>query len=105
MVFIYSEDSPYKGTPLTPIHSDARSTPSSSKILPSVTKVIKGHDGKTYIQNIADVEDNVLSEEKDDYLISDDEIDKEMKNIATTGIDITRMSISSTMLLRKPSRK
>ena len=100
----HSDENSYRGTPLATINPDSRSTPSSSKILPSVTKVIKGQDGKTYIQNIADVEDNVLSEEKDDYLISDDEIDKEMKNIASTGIDISRMSISSTLLLRKPSR-
>ena len=95
----YSEDDPYGGTPMSPM--DPRPSPAISKYtLPSVTKVVKGQDGKTYVQSVVDVEDDVLSEEKEEYVISDDEIDKEMKNIASSNMHMTRSSISSNMSMR-----
>ena len=46
--------------------------PSPSKhSLPSVTRIVKGHSGKTVVQNVVDVEDDVLSDEQDGFIISD----------------------------------
>ena len=63
---------------MTPLDS-IRSSPSPSKhSLPSVTRIVKGHTGKTVVHNIVDVEDDVLSDEKDEFVISDDEVDKDL---------------------------
>ena len=84
------------GTP-----SDNLRSPAVSKhSMASVTKVVKGHDGKTYVQNVADVEDDVLPEENDEYVISDDEIDKEMRSMSNSNLDVTRLSISSNLSMR-----
>lgn len=49
---------------------------------------------------MVDVEDDVLSEEKDEYVISDDEINSELRNLSNSNLDVTRMSISSNMSMR-----
>ena len=97
MWIISSDDYASEGTPLTPMDSLRSPT---KYALPSVTKVIKGHDGKTYVQSVVDVEDDVLSEENEDYIISDDEIDKEMRNISQSNLNMTRSSISTNISMR-----
>ena len=52
------------------------------------------------MQSVVDVEDDILSEEKEEYVISDDEIDKEMKSIASSNMHMTRSSISTNMNMR-----
>lgn len=76
-------------------------SPSPAKhALPSVTRVVKGQNGKTYVHSVVDVEDDVLSDEQDDYVISDDEINSELRNMSNSNLDVTRMSISSNMSMR-----
>ena len=42
------------------------SPPPSRHSLPSVTRIVRGHSGRTFVQNVADVEDDVLSDEQDE---------------------------------------
>ena len=70
--------------------------PSPSKhSLPSVTRIVKGHSGKTVVQNVVDVEDDVLSDEQDEYIISDDEVDKALRSVSSSNMNANRLSFSS----------
>ena len=89
---------------MTPLDS-IRSSPVPSKhSLPSVTRVVKGQSGKTMIQNVVDVEDDVLSDEKDEFVISDEEVDKDLRNISNSNLSVTRLSISSNLSSRSSMR-
>ena len=79
--------------------------PSPSKhSLPSVTRIVKGHSGKTVVQNVVDVEDDVLSDEQDGFIISDDEVDKDLHNMPNSNLSVTRLSISSNLSSRSSMR-
>ena len=89
---------------MTPLDS-IRSSPSPSKhSLPSVTRIVKGHTGKTVVHNIVDVEDDVLSDEQDGFIISDDEVDKDLHNMSNSNLSVTRLSISSNLSSRSSMR-
>ena len=89
---------------MTPLDS-IRSSPAPSKhSLPSVTRIVKGHTGKTVVHNIVDVEDDVLSDEKDEFVISDEEVDKDLRNISNSNLSVTRLSISSNLSSRSSMR-
>ena len=80
---------------MTPLDS-IRSSPAPSKhSLPSVTRIVKGHSGKTVVQNVVDVEDDVLSDEQDEYIISDDEVDKALRSVSSSNMNANRLSFSS----------
>ena len=80
---------------MTPLDS-IRSSPSPSKhSLPSVTRIVKGHSGKTVVQNVVDVEDDVLSDEQDEYIISDDEVEKALRSVSSSNMNANRLSFSS----------
>ena len=82
-----------------------RYSPAPSKhSLPSVTRVVKGQSGKTMIQNVVDVEDDVLSDEKDEFVISDDEVDSALRNMSNSNLSVTRLSISSNLSSRSSMR-
>ena len=88
---------------MTPLDS-IRSSPSPSKhSLPSVTRIVKGHSGKTVVHNIVDVEDDVLSDEKDEFVISDEEVDKDLRSLSNSTMNVSRLSISSNFSNRSPS--
>ena len=73
-----------------------RYSPAPSKhSLPSVTRVVKGQSGKTFVHNIADVEDDVLSDEQDDYIISDDEVDRALRSVSSSNMNANRLSFTS----------
>ena len=70
--------------------------PSPSKhSLPSVTRVVKGQSGKTFVHNIADVEEDVLSDEQDEYIISDDEVDRALRSVSSSNMNANRLSFTS----------
>ena len=88
---------------LSPIVDLTMST-SSKHSLPSVTRVVKGHTGKTFVQNVVDVEDDVLSDEKDEFVISDDEVDRDLRNMSNSNLSVTCLSISSNLSSRSSMR-
>ena len=67
----------------------------------SVTRVVKGTDGRTYVRNVADVEADTLGDDKDMFVISDDDVENEFRERKDTSMDITRMPISSNLSMRK----
>lgn len=67
----------------------------------SVTRVIKGQDGRTYVRNVADVEADTLKDDKDMFVISDDDVESEFRDNKRTSMDLSRISLSSRMLVRK----
>ena len=73
-----------------------RYSPSPSRhSLPSVTRIVRGHSGRTFVHNVADVEDDVLSDEQDEYIISDDEVDKALRSVSSSNMNANRLSFSS----------
>ena len=51
-----------------------------------------------------DVEDDVLSDEQDGFIISDDEVDKDLHNMSNSNLSVTRLSISSNLSSRSSMR-
>ena len=66
-------------TQMTPRDAYLSRSPSSRHTASSVMRVVKGKDGKTFVNNVADVEADEKEDNKDVFLISDDEVDKELK--------------------------
>ena len=60
----------------------------------SVMRVVKGKDGKTFVNNVADVEADEKEDDKDMFLISDDEVDKELKGARGSNMSVSRLSNS-----------
>lgn len=84
------ESSLYK----TPRDAYLSRSPSSRHATSSVMRVVKGRDGKTFVNNVADVEAEEKEDDKDMFLISDDEVDKELKGARGSNMSVSRLSNS-----------
>ena len=79
---------------------DSLVSPLSTRSLLTSTRVIKGRDGKTYVNNVADVEAEVDDRDIDMFVISDDDVEKDLSS-KQVNLDTTRQSITTNMTLRK----
>ena len=79
---------------------DSLVSPLSTRSLLTSTRVIKGRDGKTYVNNVADVEAEVDDKDIDMFVISDDDVEIDLSS-KQVSLDTTRQSITTNMTLRK----
>ena len=79
---------------------DSIVSPLSTRSLLTSTRVIKGRDGKTYVNNVADVEAEVDDKDMDMFVISDDDVETDYSS-KHVNLDTTRQSIAASMTLRK----
>lgn len=79
---------------MTPRDAYLSRSPSSRHATSSVMRVVKGKDGKTFVNNVADVEADEKEDDKDMFLISDDEVDKELKGARVSNMSVSRLSNS-----------
>ena len=79
---------------MTPRDAYLSRSPSSQHATSSVMRVVKGKDGKTFVNNVADVEADEKEDDKDMFLISDDEVDKELKGARGSNMSVSRLSNS-----------
>ena len=75
-------------------------SPTSTRSLLTSTRVIKGRDGKTYVNNVADVEAEVNDKDMDMFVISDDDVENDLSS-NDVNLNTTRQSIATNMKLRK----
>lgn len=86
-------------TPVSASGSTPRHTPVSS-----MTRIVKGRDGKTVVNKVVDVEADTLADEKDMFVLSDDEIDGDLHQAQTADVDLTKLSIKSNLSMRSSKR-
>ena len=85
---------------LTPRDSSGSARSPARKSFTSVTRVVKGNDGKTIVSNVADVEADTLEDEKDMFVISDDEVDKDMRTTPRATTDSAKSPRNSNLTPR-----
>ena len=85
---------------LTPRESSTSARSPARKSFTSLTRVVKGNDGKTIVSNVADVEADTLEDEKDMFVISDEEVDKDMHTTPRTPTDVARSPHNSNLTPR-----
>ena len=85
---------------ITPRDSSSSARSLTRKSLTSMTRVVKGNDGKTIVNNVADVEADTLEDEKDMFVISDEEVEREMRTTPRTPTDVGKSPRSSSMTPR-----
>ena len=71
---------------------------SGRHLTPSVTCVVKGKDGRATVHNVADVEADVESDDKDMFVISDNDVEESIRG---SNMDVTRLSITSNLSMRQ----
>ena len=74
---------------MTPRESYMSVSSSGRHLTPSVTCVVKGKDGKATVHNVANVEADVDFDDKDMFVISDNDV------------EVTRQSLSSNLSMRQ----
>ena len=70
----------------------------------SMTRIVKGRDGKAVVNRVVDVEADTLADEKDMFVLSDDEIDGDLHKAQETNVDLAKMSIKSNLSMRSSKR-
>ncbi len=70
----------------------------------SMTRIVKGRDGKAVVNRVVDVEADTLADEKDMFVLSDDEIDGDLHQAQETNVDLAKMSIKSNLSMRSSKR-
>ena len=78
---------------MTPRESYMSVSSSGRHLTPSVTCVVKGKDGKATVHNVANVEADVDFDDKDMFVISDNDVEENM--------EVTRQSLSSNLSMRQ----
>ena len=86
---------------MTPIYGHSP-TPRNSTVS-SMTRIVKGHSGKAIVNKVLDVEADTLADEKDMFVLSDDEIDGDLHNAQETNMSEAKMSIKSNLSMRSSS--
>ena len=76
---------------MTPIYGHSP-TPRNSTVS-SMTRIVKGHSGEA----------DTLADEKDMFVLSDDEIDGDLHNAQETNMSEAKMSIKSNLSMRSSS--
>lgn len=85
---------------VTPRDSSSSTRSPARRSFTSVTRVVKGNDGKTIVSNVADVEADTLEDEKDMFVISDDEVDKDMHTTPRATTDSAKSPRNSNLTPR-----
>ena len=86
---------------MTPIYGHSP-TPRNSTVS-SMTRIVKGHSGKAIVNKVVDVEADTLADEKDMFVLSDDEIDGDLHNAQETNMSEAKRSIKSNLSMRSSS--
>ena len=89
-----SQMTPMSAPGFTPRHSP----------MSSMTRIVKGRDGKAVVNRVVDVEADTLADEKDMFVLSDDEIDGDLHQAQETNVDLAKMSIKSNLSMRSSKR-
>ena len=82
---------------MTPHESYMSVSSSGRHLTPSVTCVVKGKDGRATVHNVADVEADVESDDKDMFVISDNDV---CQNIGKKNGAIVRIRLFIINLLK-----
>ena len=83
---------------MTPRESYMSVSSSARHLTPSVTCVVKGKDGKATVHNVANVEADVEFDDKDMFVISDNDVEESIRG---SNMDVTRQSLSSNLSMRQ----
>lgn len=83
---------------MTPRESYMSVSSSARHLTPSVTCVVKGKDGKATVHNVANVEADVDFDDKDMFVISDNDVEESIRG---SNMDVTRQSLSSNLSMRQ----